>query len=579
MTARYAIGLDVGDGESSIAWVPADSHPSERAQPFERTPGEVSIVSAYAQRADDDAYLIGDEALLSDEVIRIQVNFKNRPKLSTDGVAQPMLAPFFAQLFWLEFQARHPDVANDCTIHVGCPAGWNAGEIALYQAQLEANLKPRTVTVVPESQSAFLYVHDSAGVNPALRPVLVVDVGSSTTDFTLVDVDDQSVNLGFGDGLGCRDIDQAMRDAIIESLPVSDRALLRNNRSASKLLLWLCRRWKEAAFGGATPQRPKGQTEHQQLVLRTCWDALSAFNVPRLVDHQWRPRLRGELVALRQHLSPPQLPRLILTTGGGSRMPLVDELCHEIFPSVDINPAPEPSLAVARGLASYGRWRHRVDVFRTKVANLADSKDIDNTVRKDATRFARRFYESFYIHTPEIYLQLIDEVDAGADPAELFTLPALHSRFTSWLDTTEGAAARTKILGPLERVIGNELTPHAAKLCRELGLDSAVLTVSIRLPAGLSVKARQPWVDKFLNMTFELGGATYMKTRLGRSYMRVSSHGMRAIRPLETAMAPLPAMMFKLDEIQLKDLAIAIRGEVRSQLVERVRPIERLLAT
>jgi hypothetical protein len=573
---RYAVGLDVGDGESSIAWVPADV-PGERAQMFERTPGEVSVVTAYAQR-NDDTWVIGDEALLADDVTRIQVNFKYRPTRSADGVAKPMLPPFFASLYWLEFEERHPDVANDCIIHVGCPAGWEEEQVAFYQGQLEAKLKPRIVAVVPESQSAFLYVHDSTDISPELRPILVVDVGSSTTDFTVVD--NQPVNLGFGDGLGCRDIDEAMRAAIILSLSAPERELLQSSRSAGKFLLWLCRRWKEAAYAGGTPQRPEGRTEQQQLVLRTCWDALATFDVQGLVDRQWRPRLRRELVAVREHLGEQQ-PRLILTTGGGSRMSFVETLCHETFPSVDVNPAPEPSLAVALGLASYGRWCHRVNLFRTMVAALADSREIDDIVRRHATPLARRFYVSFFFRQMDVlYLPIADEVEAGADLAELVTNRALYRRFTSWMDTAKGAAVKNKVLGPLERDIKDALAPRAAELCREVGLDSTALAISINLSGGLSVKARQPWYDKYLEVGNKLGFTPLVRTRPGRAYLRKTQDFNRYMNPpLVAPAAFITSMAFKLDEEQVKDLTTAIRDEVRSQLVERVQPIERLLAT
>lgn len=569
MTERYAVGLDVGDGESCIAWVSVDEL-AETPLLFHMAESEASVVSAYAQLA-DETYILGEQALLAAEAEKVNVNFKNRPKFSERGVAPLMKAPVFANLFWREFEMKHPEVANDCKIYVGCPAGWNEKEIQFYQRKLAENLEPRPVKVVPESQSAFIYVHDATMIDPGTRPVLVVDVGSSTTDFTLVE--DEPDNLGFGDGLGCRDIDAALRDAVIALVPdPGARERLMNERSSYEFLVWLCRHRKEAAYQGTAPERPAG-TGHREWVLDTYWDTLVAYDVPALVDREWRPRLLGELTAVREYLGQ-RKPRLVLTTGGGSRMPFVAELCREIFSGSDVDPdLDEPAFTVARGLASYGRWRHRVDLFRTKVEGLADSDDIDNIVRRDASGIAYRFSTVFYTRYNH-WLTLPDEAEAGAGINQPISTAEMHRQFVGWLDSPQGERSRTKILGPFEKAIQAELIPRASELCREFGLDSYSLTINIRLPSRLAVQSKFPILDQIMDPSNAFLWNPLLVTRNGQLYVRTADF---VDRIGEFVRAPLMAWLFKLDDSQLRDLAAIVRNEVRSQLIERVQPIERLL--
>ena len=85
---------------------------------------------------------------------------------------------------------------------VGCPAGWGDGRREQYAALLESAGFPN-VSVVPDPRAAFLYARHARGlrVSPELmkKSAMVIDIGSSTTDFAyIVDGRQQNVSL-FGD--------------------------------------------------------------------------------------------------------------------------------------------------------------------------------------------------------------------------------------------------------------------------------------------------------------------------------------------------------------------------------------------
>ena len=72
---------------------------------------------------------------------------------------------------------------------VGCPAGWGKPRREQYAALIESAGFPN-VRVVPEPRAAFLYARHARGlrIDAALmqKSAMVIDIGSSTTDFAYV---------------------------------------------------------------------------------------------------------------------------------------------------------------------------------------------------------------------------------------------------------------------------------------------------------------------------------------------------------------------------------------------------------
>lgn len=217
---RFVVGLDLGDGESAIAWTACDGPREIRL--FDRGHDEVSVVTAIGTVDGEQEF--GERALRDPEVTNVHTHFKTRPVRTRVGLGAGLLTAHFARLFVDDFRHRYPEVAANCVLYVGHPAGWEKDAVTAYQEELETALHSMDVRLVPESQSAFLHVYDEEQVDPTTRPVLVVDIGSSTVDFTLV-TEEAADNLPFGDGdgedgidIGCRAIDRRIRDVVLGQL-------------------------------------------------------------------------------------------------------------------------------------------------------------------------------------------------------------------------------------------------------------------------------------------------------------------------------------------------------------------------
>ncbi|MFF7312723.1 Hsp70 family protein [Streptomyces sp. NPDC008137] len=580
---RHSVGLDLGDGESALAWL--DWREDTAVRLYQRPSGEVDVVTAMCRTVDGGA-LFGEIALHDPEARQVRVNFKGRPRAGRAGLLPPSDAADFARLFLIEFGERHPEVLEDCVVHVGHPAGWDQDAVDVYRAQLESALPTLNVKLVPESQSAFLHVYDAIGARTVDGPALVVDVGSSTTDFTYV-TEGAAVNLSYGDGLGGRKIDQEIMEAALARVtdPVVVERLSRP--SPDCLLRWLSRRHKEAAFTGTASEPPEAERRSElQWIIDHAWPMISAIEVLPLVERAggWRDRFVSELEKVKEHLvgGKDELPKQIVPTGGGSRMPFVVEGCRRAFPDAQIVCPQDPSLSVARGLASYGRWRARVADFRKGVKELTESAKLTALIEKEANPLAQRFFRITMENARDVLLRpVLEAAESGSDLKDLLGLEQQRERLLTWLESPEGQASREELFGSLERDIERVLGPDAEQLCRRCSLPSKALTVHITVPAsvlmqpsGRLIRTYQKYAEsKVPDVQRWLRSKAYRKTV--DAYL---SSVQALYRRLPDGLVALEGRAYVIRGDDLTALSRAIRDEVRRQMLRNSRDIELLLA-
>src|SRR5258708_8351384 len=154
LNAKHVIGLDIGDGESALAWLSTDDDSPVRIYQRQST-AETSILTALARDPDTGGYLFGEEALLRHGWIQFTVNFKHEP---TAGKMANRDAVLFAQALLEEFFEAHAQVREACVVFIGHPAGWSATAVKKYGDQLGQLGLP--VYLLAESQSALVHVRD-----------------------------------------------------------------------------------------------------------------------------------------------------------------------------------------------------------------------------------------------------------------------------------------------------------------------------------------------------------------------------------------------------------------------------------
>ncbi|MFR5797147.1 MAG: hypothetical protein ACLUI3_17480, partial [Christensenellales bacterium] len=176
------LGFDLGDGEGAVTLLDEDSTVEPRVMPL---CGKNSLISAVGVK--DGRIVIGEAASVTDGAAEAKVRFKSR--YLTDPAASADVRAF-AQGVMNELVRTQPALMAEVSrTVVGCPAGWGDGRREQYAALLESAGFPN-VSVVPEPRAAFLYARHARGlrVSPELmkKSAMVIDIGSSTTDFAYI---------------------------------------------------------------------------------------------------------------------------------------------------------------------------------------------------------------------------------------------------------------------------------------------------------------------------------------------------------------------------------------------------------
>lgn len=383
------LGFDLGDGESAVALLDGESTVEPRVIPLF---GKNSILSAVG--TSEGRIVVGEEASVLSGAQDAQVRFKSR--YLTDEHA-PAAVRLYAQGVINELMREQPALMAEVSrTVVGCPAGWGEGRRQQYAALMESAGFPN-VCIVPEPRAAFLYARHARGlrVDPTLmqQSALVIDIGSSTTDFAyIVDGHQQELSL-FGDtNLGGGVLDELILSRSIAASP--DRAELARVMADSPAWKSYCeleaRRLKERYFLA----EEKWREEPLRAPLVVCYDktlmlelSLSGSAVEEII-HEPVAALGGrsflrclnDSLTAAQKVSAACPPRVVILTGGASRMAFFQQACKDAFPESLVVLCPEPECSIARGLAYAGRVDERLVVFRREVASIARGDRLNSAV-------------------------------------------------------------------------------------------------------------------------------------------------------------------------------------------------------
>jgi len=374
------LGFDLGDGESAVTLLDGDSTVEPRVIPIH---GKTSILSAVGLK--DGRIVIGEEASVLAGAQDVRVRFKSRYLTDTSAAGDVRM---FAQGVMNELMKTEPALMAQVTrTVVGCPAGWGEGRRSQYAALMESAGFPN-VAVVPEPRAAFLYARHARGlrIDPSLmrRSAMVIDIGSSTTDFAYIVDGHQQEQAVFGDtNLGGGLLDEMILSRAVKASP--DGAALMRVFDVCPAWKSYCeleaRRLKEKYFLSEDSWQDRALT--RQLVV--CYDdtlelelSLDGAAMEEII-HAPCAALGGRSFvacledALRaaQRVSADCPPQLVILTGGASRMAFFREACRAAFPSALTVLCPEPECSIARGMAYSGRVDEQLKVFRREVASIA----------------------------------------------------------------------------------------------------------------------------------------------------------------------------------------------------------------
>jgi molecular chaperone DnaK (HSP70) len=393
MEVLETIGFDLGHGETAVAKARVES--IEPPEMLEVNNKKIQITALGWHP--DLGYLVGEQALIQAGVTLLKIAFKRKP--NNDSDYRKTISKFLETYYQLLQESKQIEGGETSYFFVGCPSGWSGSDREQYQKLLKESGISQ-LNVIPESRAAFMHAKEAGKLdyNKLKSSVLIVDIGSSTTDFTLVK-SLHEIPIDFGsNALGGSLIDKAIFTRTVANH--EDKALLEqvfehypHHEARCELA---CRKAKEDYFSNEqlysnSQTFARGfESINEQIyfipqVNRAIAQEILHQPLPELGDKSWMESFRQAVNEAKEKLNQQGIvPQLVLMTGGASRMKFTREICEEIFPEPDtqVRPDPEPERCIALGLARVGRWDLRAAAFKQEVNKLFDSKKLKDLIEK-----------------------------------------------------------------------------------------------------------------------------------------------------------------------------------------------------
>lgn len=495
------IGYDLGHGETALGRAYGRSMREPEILEFR---GEKSFVTAIAKTK--SGIKIGADAVniaAMGKAPDVWVKFKGRD-LTDISVKEP--TTLFTQTL-MSALAQDKKIQGPKSSHfiVGCPSGWENQDRQNYQAVFEAS-GLKTVRIVPESRAALMTALEQGylSLDAARSSVLIVDIGSSTTDFTYcrdLEAEDVGHNI-LGSGLLDAEIFKLNLARQVEKNQIEK--LIKKYPHYRPIMEYWCRLAKESYFNGQgapvemIKRLPIGQGVYFEiridntdadLILSTPLDALNGYTWPKAFDYALRETI--EMLGGRA-------PETVLLTGGASRLPLVGPACETAFPDAQVVRGAEPEYAIARGLAWLGRFEHLHTGFKKAVGELLSADGPLHAKAEEASvtlgdRLSPVLVDAL---TETCIVPAFRDWRRGSVKSLDEIEEVLETRVKEWLSSDEAQTVLRPVIDDwfsrLQRTIEQETDP----LCRDHGLPAMVLSLDDsqhinRYLDGMSVVAPQ----------------------------------------------------------------------------------------
>ena len=386
-------GFDLGDAESAISRLVKDE---QNAPEMLTVVGEKSFITAYAQLQSGEL-LIGEKACYTDRAIKRKLRFKSR--FLTDRSSEADVRSFAAGVLGELYGSGDLVKNEDCSFYVGCPAGWDRNTRERYREIFEKAGYP-PVRIISESRAAMVSAcqskHLQVGVDILSRPVLVIDIGSSTTDFAYI--------------MGGKEVEMKTGGEVVLGGGLMDEILLEESVAASGLMKkkiqsvfeksepwrtyaeFAARRLKEKYY---SDEEYWSQHECRESVVlhydlpvkltlrmdRKIADKLVNKKIDKLGRRSWKDVFIASLKDVKKNITSAQ-PELIFLTGGVSKLPAIRDWCSSVFTDSVVISATDPEFSVSKGLAYCGRIDEDLTEFRAELNELIESTAIEDIVSK-----------------------------------------------------------------------------------------------------------------------------------------------------------------------------------------------------
>ena len=472
---RY-FGFDLGDAESAIARLDKD----QSAVPEILTIREAkSIITAYAQMPTGEL-MVGEAACYAPKAVRREIRFKSR--FLTDPESHKDIRRFASGMLG-ELYGNGDLIKNeDCCFYIGCPAGWDRTSREEYRAIFEEVGYP-PARIISESRAALVSAcqskHLQVGYDILSRPVLVVDIGSSTTDFAYI-ANGKEVELKTA---GEVMLGGGIMDEILIETAISESG----HAAKIRKIFEESHPWKNYCEFAARRLKEKYYSDEEYWQTHECTESVMIrYNLPvrlklkltpeiadrllnakseRLGNRSFREVFCGSLAEVRQKVED-QLPDIIFLTGGVSRMPVIKTWVREAFPESVVISGTEPEFAVARGLSYCGRIDEEMRAFRQELSELIGSPRVEEIVRNHIGDLYKGVVDVLVEPVlKELALPVFDRWRSGEIRRLSEVDGILEKEIEEWLQTEEARNLLVKPVTAWLKPVSTDLEEFTVPIC------------------------------------------------------------------------------------------------------------------
>ena len=476
------VGFDLGHGESALGRA---FGATTREPEILEYRGERSFVTAIAKTS--EGIKIGADAVNLSFMAgapKVWVKFKDREMSGADVETPTRL---FTQTL-IEGLSQDGIIRGplESRFIIGCPSGWTDDHQAAYQKLFEgAGLK--TVRIVPESRAALMTALEQGylSIEDAKASVLIVDIGSSTTDFTYsrdLDAEDVGHNIL---GSGLLDTQIFNLNLARQKSKKQIEKLLKKYPHYQPIMEYWCRQAKEAYFTGE--DKPvemikrlpvNGGVLFEIKIDKTDADKILGTPLESLNGYSWEAAYNFALKETVEKLGG-RAPDTILLTGGASRLPLILPATERAFPKAKVLRGAEPEFSIARGLSWLGRFEFLHASFQEAVSEIlsedgaiyAKAKNASQTLgQKLAPALVDAMTDGCTIPVFQQWrsgqIKSLDEVEG-----------VLSERVKTWLQSDSATAVLKPVINDWFAQLQRDIEKDTDPLCRDHGLPAMVLSL------------------------------------------------------------------------------------------------------
>ncbi len=502
-------GFDLGDAESAVAVYDTNNGGAPQIADLA---GVKSLVTAYAYTKDGQL-LIGEKACYAPDCVTRKDRFKSR--FLTDPEAAKDVSSFAAGVLAdLKRSGALKNDDGDAVFYIGCPAGWDRNVREEYR-QIFARCGYPPVKIISESRAALVSAcqsrHLQIGYDILHQPVLVIDIGSSTTDFAYINGGkEEALKTGGEVFLGGGIMDEILLEEAVNSSV--NRKRIQNAFQQSPAWYSYCdfaaRRLKERYFSDEEywhdHECVQSVSIHwgmvpMKLTLRMngeIADHLLNRKVKRLNDRSFHEVFLESLQQAKDNTSA-QPPQLIFLTGGVSKMKVVKDWCREVFPDAVVISGMEPEFSVARGLAYCAKIDDELRQFKVDVDHLIASSAVEKIVHDNIDTLYRSCVETMVDPVLENVVEPVVERWRSGEIERLSDIDAvLQKEVESYLHTEDARKRMAKPASAWLKKVSYQLEDLTMPICVRHNVPYAALSLNTYLSAS-DVQVRVPAQDLF----------------------------------------------------------------------------------